>query len=226
MLDPLFWILVGPALVLGIIAQIWVRSAYARASHEPAPMSGAEAARYILSAAGLHDVSVERVAGFLTDHYDPQDRVVRLSPEVYGSRTVAAMGIAAHEVGHALQHAENYGALAVRNAAVGIANFGSSAGLWMLIFGILLTSPVLLWAGILLFSGTVFFQLVNLPVEFNASARARRVLAQLGLVDPRAQSLVNSVLAAAALTYVAATLQAFLTLLYYVLLAQRVSQQE
>jgi len=221
MFDPLFWILVGPALILGIIAQIWVQAAYRRAREVPAPMSGAEVARVILNAWGLHNVKVERVGGFLEDHYDPRTQVIRLSPEVYGSRSVAAMGIAAHEVGHALQHAEGYAPLAVRNAAVGIANLGSGAGLWLLILGIVFSIPVLAWVGVILFAGTVFFQLVNLPVEFNASARAKAVLAQLGIVDQRSVSLVNSVLTAAALTYVAATLQAILTLVYYLILLQR-----
>ena len=219
--DPLFWVVVGPGILLGIIAQVWVQSAYRRARQVPAPMSGAEVARVILDASGLHNVKVERVAGFLEDHYDPRAQVIRLSPEVYGTRSVAAMGIAAHEVGHALQHAEGYAPLVVRNAAVGIANFGSGAGLWLLILGIIFSIPALLWAGIILFSGTVFFQVVNLPVEFNASARAKAILARLGVVDQRSASLVNSVLTAAALTYVAATLQAVLTLIYYLMLAQR-----
>ncbi len=219
--DPLFWVVVGPGILLGIIAQVWVQSAYRRARQVPAPMSGAEVARVILDASGLHNVKVERVSGFLEDHYDPRAQVIRLSPEVYGTRSVAAMGIAAHEVGHALQHAEGYAPLVVRNAAVGIANFGSGAGLWLLILGIIFSIPALLWAGIILFSGTVFFQVVNLPVEFNASARAKAILARLGVVDQRSASLVNSVLTAAALTYVAATLQAVLTLIYYLMLAQR-----
>ncbi len=219
--DPLFWVVVGPGILLGIIAQVWVQSAYRRAREVPAPMSGAEVARVILDAWGLHNVKVERVSGFLEDHYDPRAQVIRLSPEVYGTRSVAAMGIAAHEVGHALQHAQGYAPLVVRNAAVGIANFGSGAGLWLLILGIIFSIPALLWAGVILFSGTVFFQVVNLPVEFNASARAKAILAQLGIVDQRSASLVNSVLTAAALTYVAATLQAVLTLVYYLMLAQR-----
>jgi Zn-dependent membrane protease YugP len=219
--DPLFWVVVGPGVLLGIITQIWVQSAYRRARQVPALMSGAEVARVILDASGLHNVKVERVSGFLEDHYDPRGRVIRLSPEVYGTRTVAAMGIAAHEVGHALQHAEGYAPLVVRNAAVGIANLGSGAGLWLLILGIIFSIPALLWAGVILFAGTVFFQVVNLPVEFNASARAKAILAQLGVVDHRSASLVNSVLTAAALTYVAATLQAVLTLIYYLMLAQR-----
>ncbi len=234
--DPLFWILVGPPVLLGIIAQIWVRSAFARAAEIPARLSGAEAAREILAAAGLVGVSepigsektlgrrsgvgIERVGEFLGDHYDPRDKVVRLSPEVYGGRSLAALGIAAHEVGHALQDAQKYPALALRNAAVGIASFGSGAGVWILIFGLVFSVPALIWAGIILFSGVVLFQVLNLPVEFDASARAKAVLARMGLVDAASMRYVNAVLTAAALTYVAATLQSVMTLIYYVLLAR------
>lgn len=218
--DPLFWILVGPALLLGLIAQFWVRWAFARARQVPAPLTGAETAYAVLSAAGIHDVAIEPGEGFLSDHYDPEAKVIRLSPDVFAGRSVAAMGIAAHEVGHALQDAEGYEMLGVRNAAVGIANLGSGSGVWLFILGILFSIPILVWIGIVLFSGTVFFQLVNLPVEFNASARAKALLARMGLVDPRSQRLVNTVLTAAALTYVAAALQAVLTLVYYLIVAR------
>ncbi len=216
--DPLFWILVGPALLLGIIAQIWVQSAFSRAQRALAPYSGAETASLILQAAGIHDVKIEPVEGLLTDHYDPIRRVIRLSRGVFASRSVAAMGIAAHEAGHALQHAEGYAPLVVRNAAVGLAHFGSGAGVWLLLLGLIFSIPVLAWVGVLLFSGAVFFQVINLPVEFNASARAKAVLLRMGLVDNRSQRLVNSILTAAALTYVAATLQAVLSLIYYVII--------
>lgn len=217
--DPLFWILVGPALLLGLIARFWVGWAIARARQVPAPLTGAETAYAVLSAAGIHDVAIEPGKGFLSDHYDPEAKVIRLSPDVFAGRSVAAMGIAAHEVGHALQDAEGYEMLGVRNAAVGIANLGSGSGVWLFILGILFSIPILVWIGIVLFSGTVFFQLVNLPVEFNASARAKALLARMGLVDPRSQRLVNTVLTAAALTYVAAALQAVLTL-YYLIVAR------
>jgi len=218
--DVNFWLIISPALLLGIIAQIWVRSAYARAQRQPAPVTGAEAARAILDSAGLSDVSVEVVPGFLSDHYDPRSKVLRLSPQVYKSHSLAAVGIAAHEVGHAIQDAQGYAPLAIRNAAVPAANFGSGAGVWLLILGLIFSAPALLWAGVVLFSGVVVFQLVNLPVEFNASARAKRLLGRVGVVDSRSMGYVNSVLSAAALTYVAATLQAILTLLYYVMLAR------
>jgi Zn-dependent membrane protease YugP len=183
----------------------------------PAPLSGAAAARHILDAAGLGNVGIEMVPGHLSDHYDPRDKVLRLSEEVYQSRTLAAVGIAGHEAGHALQDARQYAPLVIRNAAVPIAGFGSGAGIWMLIFGAILNIPWLLLAGIIAFAGVVVFQVINLPVEFNASSRAKAVLVQLGIIDSDGLHYVSKVLNAAAMTYVAATLQAIMTLLYYVL---------
>jgi Zn-dependent membrane protease YugP len=217
----LLWI--SPALLLAFIAQMWVRSAYARAQRRPAPLSGAAAARHILDSAGLQDVSIEIVPGHLSDHYDPRHRVLRLSQPVYHSRSLAAVGIAAHEAGHAIQHAHRYAPLVVRNLAVPAASFGSNASFILIILGLIFQalSP-LLWLGIGLFACVVFFQLINLPVEFNASRRAKAQLAQLGVVASREDmGYVNRVLSAAALTYVAATLQAVLTLLYYIALARR-----
>ena len=166
----------------------------------------------------LQTVQIEQIPGHLSDHYDPRDKVLRLSPEVYQSRSLAAVGIAAHEAGHAIQDAVGYAPLAIRNAAVPVANIGSGAGIFMIIVGSVLTaSPWLIWAGIGLFSCVVFFQVVNLPVEFNASSRAKTQLVQLGIVNSEELVYVNKVLGAAAMTYVAATLQAIFTLLYYVM---------
>lgn len=217
--DPLYLVFIAPALLLAIWAQYRVRATYAEASQVPAPLTGAAAARYVLDTAGLHNVDIEMADGFLSDHYDPHDRVLRLSPEVYHERTMAAVGIAAHEAGHALQHAEAYAPLVVRNAAVPAANFGSSLGILVLFIGLAMALQPLIWVGIGLFAAVVFFQVVNLPVEFNASTRARQQLAALGIVDPQGMQYVSRVLNAAALTYVAATLQAILTLLYYILRA-------
>jgi Zn-dependent membrane protease YugP len=155
------------------------------------------------------------VAGHLTDHYDPRSKVLRLSHEVYGSRSLAAVGIAAHEAGHALQDAENYSLMTIRNAAVGVANFGSGIGLFVFMIGLGMALKPLAWLGIALFAGTVFFQLVNLPVEIDASNRAKAQLVSLGIVPATEMPVVNSVLNAAAWTYVAGTLQSVLTLLYY-----------
>jgi len=214
--DPLFWMLVGPAFLLGLIAQLMVRSTYAEAQRMPAPLSGAAAARHILDSAGLSGVDIEVVPGHLSDHYDPRHKVLRLSHDVYQNRSLAAVGIAAHEAGHAIQDARAYLPLVVRNATVPVAGFGSGAGVWMLILGLIFNLPLLFWAGTALFACVVFFQLVNLPVEFNASSRAKAQLSELGIVSQQELPYVNKVLNAAALTYVAATLQAFLTLLYYV----------
>jgi Zn-dependent membrane protease YugP len=182
----------------------------------------------VLDGAGLRDVGIEMVPGHLSDHYDPRDKVLRLSPEVFQTRSLAAVGIAAHEAGHAIQHAHGYAPLAIRNAAVPLAGFGTGISGLLLFLGIVLNQTafggILLWAGIIAFSGFVFFQLVNLPVEFNASSRAKAELVGLGIVRHQDMGAVNAVLNAAALTYVAATLQAVLTLLYYILRANSSSR--
>jgi Zn-dependent membrane protease YugP len=225
MFDPLYFILVAPALLLALWAQARVRSAYAQAQQMPAPLSGAAAARHVLDQAGLQSVGIEMVQGHLSDHYDPRDKVLRLSPEVYQSRTLAAVGIAAHEAGHAMQDAHQYAPLVVRNAAVPIAGFGSNVSIILFIIGMALSAgestlgPMLMYAGIALFGAVVFFQLVNLPVEFNASNRAKSELVALSIVPADQMVYVNKVLNAAALTYVAATLQAILTLLYLLIKA-------
>jgi uncharacterized protein len=164
----------------------------------------------------LNNVQIEEVPGHLSDHYDPRDKVLRLSHEVYQSRTLAAVGIAAHESGHAIQDAHSYAPLVMRNAIVPVAGFGSNAGILMIIVGAFLVNPMLIWVGIGLFSAVVVFQVINLPVEFNASARAKAQLVGLGIIDDEQLVYVSKVLNAAALTYVAATLQAILTLLYYI----------
>lgn len=219
MLDLRYFLFLAPALILAFIAQMWISSAYARGNQVGVRMSGAEAARMILDKAGLHDVGIEMVGGHLSDHYDPRQKVLRLSQAVYAGRSASAVGIAAHEAGHALQDAHRYVPLVVRNLAVPLAGFGSNIGLLLLIVGLIFSIDILLWAGIALFSCVVFFQLVNLPVEFNASSRAKHLLYEYGIVGPHELGYVNSVLNAAALTYVAATLQALLTLLYYVMRA-------
>ena len=214
-LDPMYFVWIAPAMLLAAWAQWRVKSAFTAAAREPAPLSGAAAARHILDAAGATHVAIEPVAGHLTDHYDPRTKVLRLSQEVYGSRSLAAVGIAAHEAGHALQDAKNYSLMGIRNAAVGAANFGSGLGVIVLIIGVAIALKPLAWLGIALFAGTVFFQLVNLPVELDASNRAKAQLVSLGIVPAAEMPAVDAVLNAAAWTYVAATLQSVLTLLYY-----------
>ncbi|MFM9196256.1 MAG: zinc metallopeptidase [Planctomycetia bacterium] len=213
--DPMYLVWIAPALLLAMWSQWRVHSAFTAAAREPAPLSGAAAARHILDSAGATDVAIEPVPGHLTDHYDPQAKVLRLSQDVYGSRSLAAVGIAAHEAGHALQDAHNYSLMGIRNAAVGVANLGSGLGLFVFMIGLGLALQPVAWLGIALFAGTVFFQLVNLPVEIDASNRAKAQLVSLGIVPAAEMPAVNSVLNAAAWTYVAGTLQSVLTLLYY-----------
>jgi Zn-dependent membrane protease YugP len=214
--DPLFFLIVGPAFLLGMWAQYRVRHTFAQANEVPARLSGAAAARHMLDSAGLQEVDIELTPGTLTDHYDPRANVLRLSEPVYHGRTQAAVGIAAHEAGHALQKAHRYAPLVIRNAAVPIASFGSNSAFFLLIAGVMFNLQPLVLLGIGLFATVVFFQVVNLPVEFNASARAKRQLVEFGIVPQGEMQYVNAVLNAAALTYVAATLQAVLTLAYYI----------
>ena len=211
-----YLLFLAPALILAAIAQMWVRSAYARGQSIATDISGFLAARKILDSAGLTDVQIEEVPGQLTDHYDPRAKVLRLSSDNYHGRNLAAVGIAAHESGHALQDATGYVLMTVRNLAVPAANFGSGACMFLLIAGMLFKITGLILLGIIAFSAVVVFQLVNLPVEFNASSRAKAMLVQEGIVHQFEMGPVNNVFNAAALTYVAATLQAILTLLYYV----------
>lgn len=213
--DPAYMLAVAPALLLALWAQWRVKSSFAAASREPAPLTGAAAARHILDSAGATDVEIEAIPGQLNDHYDPHKKVLRLSEAVYGSRSLAAVGIAAHEAGHALQDAQGSSLMVIRNAAVNFANLGSGLGITMFAFGLMLSSWSLACLGIVLFGGTVLFQLVNLPVEIDASNRAKAQLVNLGIVPPTEMPAVNKVLNAAAWTYVAATLQSVLTLLYY-----------
>ena len=215
--DPLYFLFIGPAVLLAIVAQLMVQAAYAQGRSVPARMSGFAAARQILDANGLYNVEIEQVPGHLSDHYDPRDKVLRLSPEVYHGNTASSVGIAAHEAGHALQDAFLYAPLIIRNAAVPVASFGSGFGVFMLMIGVAIGLKWLAWAGVILFAGVAFFQIVNLPVEFNASSRAKVALAELGIVSQDEMHYVRKVLNAAALTYVAATLQSVLTLLYYLM---------
>jgi Zn-dependent membrane protease YugP len=213
--DPKYMLAIMPAVLLAFWAQWRVRSSFEAAAHEPAPLSGAAAARHILDSAGATDVAIEEVPGNLTDHYDPQTKVLRLSQGVYGQRSLAAVGIAAHEAGHALQDHQGYSLMAVRNAAVGVANVGSGIGLFVFVIGLAMALKPVAWLGLALFAGVVFFQLVNLPVELDASNRAKAQLVDLGIVPAAEMPAVNRVLNAAAWTYVAATLQSVLTLMYY-----------
>mgnify|MGYP002622216238 CR=1 FL=1 len=207
---------IAPAIVLMIWAQYRLRSTYAEAQQFPVFQTGARAARDILDSAGLHNVRIEHVGGKLSDHYDPRHRVLRLSHDVYAGQNAAAVGIAAHEAGHALQDAKGYSLMGIRNAAVPIAKFGSSFGVLLIILGFFLQAMPVVWIGIIAFGGVVAFQLINLPVEYDASRRAKAQLAALGIVGDTEMVQVQKMLSAAALTYVAGALQSLLILLYYV----------
>lgn len=222
--DPIYFVFLAPAMLLAFWAQGRVRSAYAEASRQRAQLSGRAAARLLLDSAGLRDVPIEPVRGQMTDHYDPSHKVLRLSEGVYNQPTLAAVGIAAHEAGHAIQDAQRYAPLVLRNLAVPAAQFGSSFGMGMLFLGLILSQGsgggiggLLCTLGIILFAGVVVFQLVNLPVEFDASRRAKRQLVEHRIVSQQEMQYVNGVLNAAAWTYVAATVQAVMTLLYILL---------
>lgn len=216
-LDPLYWLLIGPAMLLGVWAQASIKSAYAKYSRvgTRSGLTGAEAAAAMLRRENIHDVSIELGQGWLSDHYDPRAKTLRLSPEVYGGRSVASVGIAAHEAGHAVQHARGYAALHLRSAIVPMAQFGSWLAMPMLFGGFLLGSLGMVKIGIVCFAALVVFQLVTLPVEFDASARAKRALATGGVVDDDELRGVSAVLGAAAWTYVAATIAAVAQLLYF-----------
>lgn len=219
--DSLYVLLVLPGFVLAMIATFLTRSTFGRYARVAASsgMSGAEAARALLDAEGLAGVSIERTQGFLSDHYDPRDRTLRLSPDVYQGRSLSAVGVACHEAGHALQHAQKYGPLSLRSTLVPATQFGSRLAIPLLIAGFALGFPFLAKVGIVLFAVTVFFTLVTLPVEWDASSRAKRLMVSSGIVTPSEQGQAAAVLNAAFLTYVASAVSAVLTLLYYLVRA-------
>ncbi|CDC91407.1 putative Zn-dependent protease [Firmicutes bacterium CAG:227] len=182
-------------------------------------MTGAQAAKRILSSAGIYDVRIEHVSGKLTDHYDPSNKVLRLSDAVYGNTSIAAIGVAAHECGHAVQHARNYVPLSVRSAIVPVANFGSQLSWPLFLAGLIFSFRPLLMIGILLFCAALLFQIVTLPVEFNASARALRMLDETGIMGRQEIRGTKKVLRAAAMTYVAAVIGSLLQLLRLLILS-------
>jgi Zn-dependent membrane protease YugP len=222
--DPRYFIFALPALILAFYAQAKVRSAYSRYSRQPnrRGLTGYDAARVLLHSAGLDNIGVQEVPGQLTDHYDPGKDVLSLSQGVARSPSVASLGIVAHEIGHAMQDATNYGPLRLRAGLVPMVSIGSWLGPIVFFAGFLLSgvthSTSIAWLGLFLFSGTVIFALVTLPVELNASKRAEQLLYQYGLADGQELQQTRQVLNAAALTYVAALAQSLSTLLYYVFL--------
>jgi Zn-dependent membrane protease YugP len=208
-------LIVLPALIFTIWAQTSVQSAYRQYSQmrNAHGMTGADAARRILNQNGLHHVRIEMIGGQMTDHYDPREEVIRLSEGVYNNASVAAVGIAAHEAGHAVQHATDYGALKLRNAIIPVCRFGSAAAMPLFIIGLFVASDALMTVGILAYAAVTLFQLITLPVEFNASRRAMSAIEGWGYMSEDEQAGSRKVLRAAAMTYVAALATSLLTLL-------------
>ena len=225
--DPLYIFMMIPVFIISIIAQMWVKSAYAKYSRIPNRnrVTGAEAAQIIARRMGLR-INVELTSGLLSDHYDPRTRTLRLSPHVYNGYSIAAVGIAAHEAGHAIQHAHGYAPLQLRNALVPVTMLGSNLA-WPLIFvGFVFHWLALIKVGILFFTAVVVFQLITLPVEFNASRRALKVLHDTNILTKHELPGAREVLTAAALTYVAAATAAILQLLYFLIRAGLIGGHE
>lgn len=225
-LDPLYLLLAAPGLLLGLWAQWRVKSTFARYAEVPTSggRTGAEVAAEILRAQGIQGVRIEPSQGFLSDHYSPTERALRLSPEVYAGRTIAAAGVAAHEVGHAIQHAQRYPFLGMRSTLVPVVQFASPLAVPTLVGGFMLSSlsggslgHLLILGGLALFAMVVLFQLITLPVEFDASRRALETLRDGGLMTQRELLGAAEVLRAAAWTYVAAAVSALLTFLYFLI---------
>jgi Zn-dependent membrane protease YugP len=217
--DPLYFVFLAPGLLLSLWASFKVKSTFRHYSEVPAAsgMSGAQAAVELMRRKGISDVRVEEVSGFLSDHYDPSEKVLRLSPDVYRGRSLASLGVAAHEAGHALQHANGYGPLKFRSWIVKPAQYGSNIGGFLCAIGIAMASTNMVWLGVVMFSAFVIFTLITLPVEFNASNRAVAVLQQEGIISRGEVDGTKAVLDAAAMTYVAGAISAIMQLLYFLM---------
>jgi len=220
--DPLYLLLMLPGMAVAAWAQARILSAYKEGSRYLASshVTGAQAAAAVMESGGVQGVRIEPVAGQLTDHYDPSKKILRLSTVNYQQPSLAAVGVAAHEAGHAIQDASHYPLLVVRNLIVPLAGIGSNLSFVALMAGLALHSMTFIWTGIVLFSTVVLFQVVNLPVEFDASRRARQQLLATGLISPEEDTVVGKVLNAAAMTYVAGTLTSILQLLFFVIRAR------
>ena len=219
------WIILILVMLLSMIVQGMLQSRFRKYSQVPTDngMTGADIARKMLNDNGIYDVSVVPASGMLTDHYNPATKTVALSEGVYGSRSIAAAAVAAHECGHAVQHAMGYAPLRLRTALVPIVSFASNIVQWILLLGVLLVNvmPGMLWFGIILFATTTLFSFITLPVEINASQRAVVWLARAGITDARTQPMAIDALKWAAYTYVIAAIGSLATLLYYIGLARR-----
>ena len=226
--NPTYLLFMAPAFLLMLLTSWYVKSAYSKWSRVPARsrLTGAQAAQRLISNGGLYGVQIQGIPGEMTDHYDPRDKVLRLSQGVGNGASVASLAIAAHELGHAMQDAEEYFPLRFRAALVPAVQIGSNLGWIMIMPGLFLNWVNVAWLGVLVFSAGAVFSLATLPVEFNASARAKRLLAETGIIQGEdEQRGVNAVLNAAALTYVAGAATALLQLLYYVFLVGGVGRR-
>jgi len=220
--DYYYLVLVVPTIILSMIAQFMVKSTFAKYSKVQCSkrITGQDSAALLLKANNIRDVRIEAVGGSLTDHYDPSSKVLRLSQPVYNQNSIAAVGVAAHETGHAIQHARGYGPLFLRSTLVPVANIGSMLGPYIAMAGLFLAMPMLLNIGIILFGGAVLFYVITLPVEFNASARAIAILRSNNVLTKDELNGVKKVLTAAAMTYVASALTAMMSLLRLILLSR------
>jgi Zn-dependent membrane protease YugP len=220
--DQYFIILVLPAMILSLWAQFKVKSTFAKYSkvRSSRGLTGAQVAKLLMQVNNINNVSVESVGGSLTDHYDPTNRALRLSQPVHSQTSIAAIGVAAHEAGHAIQHARGYAPLVLRSTLVPIANIGSSMGPWIAMIGLIMSMPMMLNLGIMLFAGAVAFYLITLPVEFNASSRALAILSENQVLTNEELRGARKVLSAAAMTYIASALTALMSLLRLILLSR------
>ena len=217
--DTYYWIILVPAMLIALLAQINVSSTFNRYSRIASRrgLTGAQAAEEVLKAHGVYGVRITRVSGKLTDHYDPRTNTIRLSDAVYGSTSIASVGVAAHEAGHAVQYAQEYGPIKLRGAIIPVCNFSSQISILLIILGFALYSRPLFAVGVVLFAVAAFFQVVTLPVEFNASRRAIQSLRDTHMLDDQELRGAKKVLGAAAMTYVAALLVSIAHLLRYIL---------
>lgn len=221
--DPMYLLFLAPALLLSLWASWKTKSAFKKYSKVAVMngMTGAQAAGTMLERAGVQGVKIVPTRGVLSDHYNPVNRTLALSEPVYGSASIAAVGVACHEAGHAIQHARKYAPLWLRSALVPTANIGSKLGYWVMIGGLIMSSMNVVLIGAVLFSAVLIFQVITLPVEFDATARAKRLSVEYGIVSAQERPGMDSVLNAAALTYVAAAVSTLMTLLYFLMRARR-----
>lgn len=225
--DPFYLVMILPAFLLSAWASWATRSRFEKWSHVPIAngATGESVARFLLDQNGLSNVRVVPVRGALSDNYDPRERVVRLSEPIFYGHSISSTAVAAHETGHAIQHAQRYAPMALRTLAVPLASIGSNLGMVILFAGFLLSLTPVIWAGVILFAGTVLFQVITLPVELDASRRAKAELLRLGVVGPNERDGISAVLTAAAMTYVGAALSSLSTLAYFVLRASSLGRR-